>query len=250
MFSNKKKKSAFTLAEVLIVIGIVGIVAVLTLSTFLKNTGNMENVSAFKKGYSSLQKTTEMLIAENGSIVDSLSTLSSNSDHEGLANLFMAKMKIATNCGTASSKGTGCLAPTVIFLVRGPEVNTASYFVSTSSNYSAFITQDGISYIFQLYRKACDSRQAYPVDDITSPLYNTCGELWIDVNGGNKGPHMVGRDIFGFYLTSRGIIPLGAYPDGWKGGSYPDADCSASPPYGYAGRSCSNKLILQGSMNY
>ena len=51
-----KKKAAFTLAEVLITLGIIGIVAAMTLPVIIQDTKNKELEAQFKKGYSSLQQ--------------------------------------------------------------------------------------------------------------------------------------------------------------------------------------------------
>ena len=50
----KKKNLAFTLAEVLIVIGIIGVVAALTLPNLNHATGDKEKVTKVKKIYSAL----------------------------------------------------------------------------------------------------------------------------------------------------------------------------------------------------
>ena len=62
------KKSAFTLAEVLITLGIIGVVAALTLPTVIKNYQKQVTVTRLQKAYSILGQVAQKSIADNGSI--------------------------------------------------------------------------------------------------------------------------------------------------------------------------------------
>ena len=62
------KKSAFTLAEVLITLGIIGIVAALTLPTVIQNYQKQATVTKLKKAYSMLGQVAQKSIADNGAI--------------------------------------------------------------------------------------------------------------------------------------------------------------------------------------
>lgn len=60
------RRTAFTLAEVLITLGIIGVVAALTLPSVLNQTANKHSVVAFKKLYSNFQNAIIMFKANNG----------------------------------------------------------------------------------------------------------------------------------------------------------------------------------------
>ena len=62
------KKVAFTLAEVLITLGIIGVVAALTLPTIIKNYQKQVTVTRLQKAYSILGQVAQKSIADNGSI--------------------------------------------------------------------------------------------------------------------------------------------------------------------------------------
>ena len=62
------KKSAFTLAEVLITLGIVGVVAVMTMPTVIKNIQHKSLESQFKKSYSQLAQVIEQMRIEYGTL--------------------------------------------------------------------------------------------------------------------------------------------------------------------------------------
>lgn len=68
-FSQK----AFTLAEVLITLGIIGVVAAMTLPTVINNTKNKELETAFKKTYSQLDKQYRVSSYKNTEAADLIS---------------------------------------------------------------------------------------------------------------------------------------------------------------------------------
>lgn len=61
-----KKKKAFTLAEVLITLGIIGIVAAMTLPTLVAKYKKIETVTKLKKFYTVMSQATNIAIAQNG----------------------------------------------------------------------------------------------------------------------------------------------------------------------------------------
>lgn len=61
-------KKAFTLAEVLVTLGIIGVVAALTLPTLIQNHKRQENIVRLKKVYSILQQDIDLAKVENGDI--------------------------------------------------------------------------------------------------------------------------------------------------------------------------------------
>ena len=62
----KQKRVAFTLAEVLITLGIIGIVAAMTLPALIASNKEKARVTNLKKIYSQIQNAWNMAIAENG----------------------------------------------------------------------------------------------------------------------------------------------------------------------------------------
>ena len=61
-----KKKAAFTLAEVLITLGIIGIVAAMTIPTLISNYQEKQTVSKLQKVYATLKNALEMAKVDNG----------------------------------------------------------------------------------------------------------------------------------------------------------------------------------------
>ena len=232
---NNIYKSAFTLAEVLITLSIVGIIAAMTIPGLINKTGNVENVVALKKVYSTLTQAFYRISSENGGIENALSTAITS---DSFANIFIQKLKLQKNCGTNNANDTGCYSNSNVLWLKGTSSGSNPF-----SRSSAILTVDGISYSFYLHylgtgSQACGLLYGEP----SNPFYGTCGYITVDVNGPNKGPFQYGRDIFRFYVTKKGI-----YPDGFKFGEWwIDNDCNLNS----AGQGCAAKILTEGTMNY
>jgi len=89
--------NGFTLAEVLITLGIIGIVAAMTIPTLINQTKHAEYVTALKKASSVLSQAHEQIVADNGDFASALSNATTSTD---FANVFVPKLKVAKNCAT------------------------------------------------------------------------------------------------------------------------------------------------------
>ena len=97
-----------------------------------------------------------------------------------------------------------------------------------------------MSYLFFLYSSSCNVHYK----PLPSPLYYTCGEIDLDVNGPNKAPATIGRDIFIFYVAKVGVYPLGQ--DETK--SNIDESCPDNAQN--TGLFCTYRVLTEGAMNY
>ena len=226
-------KFAFTLAEVLITLVIIGIIAAMTLPALINKTKNTENLVALKKDYETLSQAYYIFYSENGVIQNALGSLTSDTDYEGFANVFIPKLNVAKNCGIKEANASGCFPDKIYTYLDG--TTTWKNFL-LANNHSLILTNDGMSYAFVLFSATCSSQYS---TDPSSPLYNTCGQVHVDINGPNKGPAIAGRDTFSFYITKKGVYPRGSYPDYTA-----TSDCQI---YGLG---CAGQVLLNGSINY
>ncbi len=80
------KKNGFTLAEVLITLAIIGVVATLTLPALMTNTAEQQAKTAFKKGINTLTEAAQMNQAISGFDYSSLTT--NDTDNEDAQSLY------------------------------------------------------------------------------------------------------------------------------------------------------------------
>ena len=112
MFNITSKKSTFTLAEVLITLGIIGVVAALTIPNLITNANSRKYSSQLRKTISTLNQAVRMSIAQNDMDFASVKVRCTNTpandtlDKDGtLCGLFNSTLKGATYVNNISSLG-------------------------------------------------------------------------------------------------------------------------------------------------
>lgn len=93
-------KKAFTLAEVLITLGIIGIVAAMTIPTLLTNIREKQTVSKLKQTYSMLSQAFK-LVEDNGGVLGDLAendNISSKDRAAKFMDLLRPHLKILVDC--------------------------------------------------------------------------------------------------------------------------------------------------------
>ena len=80
-----KNKKAFTLAEILITLGIIGVVSAMTMPSLIQNYREKQTVTAVKKAYSEFSQAYAMTVQEYDSLANYLS--GSYKTHEKSKNL-------------------------------------------------------------------------------------------------------------------------------------------------------------------
>ena len=221
-----KKILAFTLAETLIVMGVIGIVAALTIPNLNSSTSNAEKVAKYKKIYAELNEAHNRAIAVYGPYdewfnEDSCSTNSDCSDARiRYFNRITEFMKLQKNCGTT---GSGCMPTNII--ARWGSMNWTDPFDDTS--YPRAVLAGGWSFcVWRMYKNYTDGSIFFGYS------YNkSVGNLMVDIDGPNKGSSTFGIDIFHFIVTSDGVFPYGGgtlwTDDDIKHYCFHDADCGA-----------------------
>ncbi|MBP3924898.1 type II secretion system protein [bacterium] len=197
---NNDKRYAFTLAEVLITLGIIGIVAAMTLPTLINKINNKHLEVAFKKTYSELSQVVQKIAADNGGTLEG--TLEDNS-HQSVQRLLMKYMKHVKICDINPSNPHNCFAK---YTYRD---GTPIY--STEVWDGTMILPSGAILSINSVNSNCESRSElkYPIG---------CFRLRVDTNG-LKRPNVLGRDVFDFYVTKDRLIPRGAPETGAYGSS-------------------------------
>lgn len=214
-------KKAFTLAEVLITLVIIGVIAALTIPTAVNNTKKNEYVSKLKKTYSTFAQVTNKIIAENGTAENWVTST------ENVYNIYKRHLNIIKDCGSNS----GCLKQaSQITSLHGHGKNAYSHW---DNNGMLVILSDGTQVRFEEVFPSCDDTDEGRSD-------NNCTRIMIDING-EKSPNVLGRDIFWFVIKSNGL-----YPRGCETGS---SSCKKNNPDSW-GFDCACKVIRENVMDY
>ncbi len=225
----KKHKSGFTLAEVLITLVIIGIIAAMTIPTLLNKTNEQETVVAVKKAYSTLGQAYQRMIAEYGEVNPSYFGSTEKERTENFGNIFIQYLNVQKVCGTSTNEN--CWSTQNDGAYKFFNGNGWWYKWNSSSDYYKLVLNDG-------------SFVGLRLEDFGSlgeePWQKEIGSFFVDVNG-DKGPNVLGKDVFGFWLLQGGVLPIGTAFDT----KYPLADeCKVS------GRSCTAWVITKGNMDY
>ncbi|MBE7708993.1 MAG: type II secretion system protein [Cyanobacteria bacterium SIG32] len=193
------RKTAFTLAEVLITLAIIGVVAAMTIPTLISNYKEKATVTKVKKAYSvmneamrlatiehgtvdtwGLSQTTYVEDDENSKIYDDKTIAMSDRFMDYLTeNLRVAKRCTYEECGRSEAYG----GKAQVFFLDGTE--TRGLHISNPD---------------------C-SRVVGNRNDI-------CGDFYIGFN--NEKENKEGIDTFVFWITKNGLLPVGFYSDPYR----------------------------------
>ena len=210
------KKFGFTLAEVLITLGIVGVVAALTAPALVQNAGSAQIGPKLAKAVNTLEVATEACLqAEGASKVTAVTSGTTPADFgTSFGDKLSNYMKISK---VDSSSLSGKWESSVIKGYKGGAYNSESGPFSDSSwgagplNKAAvkYMSKDGILYSF--YHRS--GLLQHSTNSIATPSKQVIGTVAIDINGLTK-PNTAGKDIFMFTWFNDGSIrPVGS--TGW-----------------------------------
>ncbi len=195
------KRFGFTLAEVLITLGIIGVVAAMTMPTLMNQTNGAQYKAAYKKALSAISQAVTLNVAlDDVSFADALEgtagKLDANASGASVASLLNSRMNVvkATN---ALNSGYGTSGEGEDAKSSFPEIKTetctkdADTGVETCTDSEAAITidtflffNDGSMFAFKGADKGC-TNVASQSGGTDHPCYGV-----IDVNG-TKGPNKV-----------------------------------------------------------
>ena len=181
------KKSAFTLAEVLITLGIIGVVAALTIPNIIKHYQNEVTVTKLQKAYSILNQAFRQSENDNGSseFWQETPEISAQDYFEKYWKPYLKEPKL---CQTYQECGYVSWKPYIA-------LNGSSVAMSLDSTRVKIKTIDDVFYLFT---EATTNSEGKLV-----PFRN----VYIDINGA-KAPNKFGEDVFVFNrVIGKGIMP-------------------------------------------
>ena len=210
------KAIAFTLAETLVVMGIIGIVAALTIPNLNQSTGDREKVAKVRKIYSNLQDAYGRATAVYGPYEEWFINDNNNAERsKRMAERITEFMKVSKSCENEIT--SACMKEGEFTNIGGSDYTTGE------------IVQD--------------DTYSYLLADGTSITFDGGAWVFVDIDGPNKGQFKRGVDVFKFSVNQE----EGVYYDSWSGkikaafcvGYCPDCDST-----------CEGWIIRYGNMDY
>jgi len=191
------KRLAFTLAEVLLTLTIIGIIASYTIPDLIQNIQNQQLKIAWKKKYSEISQATNQIIEDRGSMIGIDTT---TTDAQALRNLYKGKINTLRDCVFADQRGLCWHNNGYWYDYDGvTPLTTGAISIGQSS-----VLPDGSFLAFHLVSDTC----TYSLGG--TGFTDMCGWLYIDTNG-FKGPNTRGKDIMEIYIFKDRIKPQGVY---------------------------------------
>ena len=165
------------MAEVLITLGIIGVVSAMTVPSLIQNYQRQSYVTQMHKVYNELMQASERFMSDNNAVNLKEAGLNSQA---GLDNFIKSNFKIITDCGASS---TPCFAPNSQYKkITGTGAGTSQPANVTLAS--------GVSFAYG-YTGAGGTDKLAIID--------------VDINGA-KGPNIAGRDVFIIGVFNNGLI--------------------------------------------
>lgn len=217
----KNKLFAFSLAELIIAIGVIGVVAAITIPMLMINIEKTQTVSKFKEVNSMLEKTMQQIKYDcSGDVFNCITNTGAANDdsasRQELVNLFKPKFKLAKDCTDGTT--TGCFG-------------SAQYRALDGSYSSTYVYDSAPWYANARFTLANGATMALDWDGYP-PFYFI---IAIDLNGA-KEPNQLGKDTFYYYYNQpkKMLVPRD------------NNDCTTSD-YGFG---CAKKVYDEQAISY
>ncbi len=190
----------FTLAEVLITLGIIGVVAAMTVPTLISKVSKREIETKLKEDYSILAQVNKMMIADG---VDLNPQVADGSD-AAIKQWFDSYMLPYLNVSTVCYGTKGCWPSLrATRMLNGGAFGDCRAGYGCGSGIVSFIMNNGTMVTIDIGNNS-QLRTIFGVDSTAS----TCIKIYIDVNG-DKKPNKFGIDTFLMTMTEEGFVPAG-----------------------------------------
>ena len=233
VLAHTPHSKAFTLAEVLITLGIIGVVCALTLPGIIQKNQERIWLNQFKATYSILSQAYLRTYQEHG--LPETWGLPENRTKEGtalVASYLFPHLKASRDFGQNDKHSTYGL-PIKYTGLNGKQIATG------------FNGWNGIDYIYGLANGAVIGIQGFVNDQPDKKFRIT---LYLDINGA-KGPNQFGKDFFIICLSSRKNYPIVTGYDLWWL-SKNSCSTTAITSSWYSGGGCAVWIITTGNMDY
>ncbi len=180
----KSNKKAFTLAEVLVTLGIIGVVSAMTVPNLVKNYQNQALVTQLHKVYTEFSQAIQLYMSDQK--VESLAETELFNNNANLEAFINNYFKVVSRCGNSyiSNGGAKCFSSDNYYAINGDDAGRSL----------SGVTCNGIAFTLASGAAVCAETSA------TVPLY-----FEVDVNGA-QAPNTFGRDFFDIWVNNDGEL--------------------------------------------
>ena len=198
--------SAFTLAEVLITLSILGVVAAISIPNIIQNYQKQATVSRLKIAYSIIDRLTQQSYIENGYPIAAKSSGAVNFDSDTFYPYFGKYLNISKDCGNINKgKATGCFK-SASYKNNNSDTEYQKDDKGNEKKKDAVYTLDGyqqfsggytLDYWYKVTLKNGMSLAVWYFPNLGAGYI-----FLVDIDGPNRGPSKLGYDVFQFYYYS------------------------------------------------
>ena len=233
MKKENSKKHGFTLAEILITLTVIGVVAALTIPTLLQNTNQAELKTAWKRSFADVSQASRLIANDQGGALGgTFGSILNDQARNDFKNFFRNKLSYIKDCPASTS--TECWHQTNNWFNLSGAKKGGTYWQTKPG----LILSNGDLVGFDSFSLGCNATY--------TPNSDACAEITVDING-FKPPNTIGKDIFSVWVLNNGnIIPFGTQGDrnsNPTGGYYTPCDLSLNP--NSSGQNCSADYLYQ-----
>ena len=189
-------KTGFTLAEVLVTLGVIGVVAALTIPALEQNVASSKVGPSLAKAVSNFEKANQMLLTQNdaASITNLMGSDFTKSGEGGYGDRLSEYIKIKIEEHPEK-------VPTYKQYLSNDAYTAAINSEEISSDWSANAFKSDDDMIYYIFPESKTVPNGYT--NITSK--KKIGQVYVDINGYAK-PNRQAKDIFRFYLYNDGTL--------------------------------------------
>lgn len=193
-----KVKLAFTLAEVLITLGIIGVVAAMTIPTLMSNYRKKQLETQIKANYSLVQQAIKFAEYDDVSYDMAIQDGSDASIQEWYDSFLSKHLKVEQFCSNAKS---GCWHKKGIVKDLLGNAPRYEYDNGIGGNIVNFKLANGA--FFNVDGNTAEDMKSFGIDSTSDGL-----TFYFDANG-DKKPNQFGKDIYIMVWTDKGLVPAG-----------------------------------------
>ncbi len=215
-----KKALAFTLAETLIVMGIIGVVAALTIPNLNSSTADKEKIAKLNKIYSNLEDAVGRAQAVYGPVEEWLSGKTAEQKNLIFYERVAEFLKVQKTC---APNATGCFTKN-----QGNALKSGLFVTDTPQAFYQVILADGASVSF------------FPYGNDNNCSESGCYNFYVDIDGPTKGSFTYGKDLFTL---------VGGSKDGLNKSWAQNSTANKANCFKF-GSSCSSWVLEFGNMDY